>query len=110
MGSRREVEKFIGGEWEDDREHDGRIYPIQVKVNGKEELFNVEVFISGTAMSTEVEGLEQILRENGWEEIAKRKITQAVRDGCLDGLPPRSKVRLTVESSDLEALVLPDVL
>lgn len=108
MLPRRHVEEFIGGEWKGDPERDGEKYCVQIKVNGGEELFNVEVSISGTAMSTEVEGLERILREKGRQEIPTRKITQAVRNGCLDERPPTSKVLLTVESSDLTTLVLPD--
>jgi hypothetical protein len=84
---------------------DGRMFCFRVKVNDEEEPFSVEVLISGTAMSTEVEGLGEILRENGWEEIARRKITQAVRNGDLDGLRPGSKVRQAVESSNLNFLV-----
>ena len=79
-------------------------------MNGEEELFNFEVSISGTAMSTEAEGLEQILREKGWEEIVKRRITKEFRSSRLDQWPPKLKVRLTIQSSDLDTLVLPDML
>ena len=105
MPARRNVEECVRVKCEEEQPQDGRMYCFRVKVNGEAETFEFEVSISGTAMSTQTEGLEQILRESGWEEIARRKITQAVRNGDLDGLRPGSKVRQAVESSDLNFLV-----
>ena len=74
MEPRREVEKFLGGEWENDLEHDGRIYCVRVIVNGEERPFDIEVAISNTVMSTQPHGVERELCEQDWEEIAKMKI------------------------------------
>lgn len=110
MPTRRNLEECVRVKCKEEPLQDGRMYCFRVKVNGEQEPFNFEVSVSGTAMATEVEGLEEFLRESGWKEIAKRKITQAVRNGHLDGLRPKSRVPLAVESCDLDALVLPDAL
>ena len=110
MPARRNLEECVRVKCEKEPLQDGRMYCFRVKVNGEEEPFNFEVSVSGTAMSTEAEGLEQVLQEKGWEEIVKRRITKEFRSSRLDHWPPKWKVRLTVEACDLDVLVLPDVL
>jgi hypothetical protein len=109
MPTRRGIEECVRVKCEEEPLQDGRTYCFRVKVNGEEERFYIEVFVTGTALSTEVEGLEQVLLEKGWEEIARRRVTEEFRSTRLDQWDPKLKVRLTIQSSDLDALVMPEV-
>jgi hypothetical protein len=110
MESRREVEKFIGGEWKDDREHDGRIYCIRVKVNDEETPFNIEVRFSNTVLCTKPHDLERDLGDDDWEEVAKTKIKHEVGNRLLAGKSPTEPIRLCIDYREVGSLLLPDAL
>jgi hypothetical protein len=103
MEPRREVEEFRGGEWKDLT--DGRIYCVQIKVNGEEKPFNVEVAISNTVRSTQPHGVERELCEQDWEEIAKMKMKKEVRTGCLDGWSRILALPLEIDWREVDDLV-----
>lgn len=110
MESRREVEKLIGGEWKDDREHDGRIYFIGVKVNGEKTPFDIQVRFSNTVLCTKPHGIERDLGDDDWAGAAKKKIKHEVGNRLLAGKSPTEPIRLCIDYLEVGSLLLPDPL